>query len=181
MEKSNGSRVAYYGVMSALVFVFLAIETSVLGSLLPISPCYLSLPLAISLSLGKGKKQMFVGGLIFGVSSFILALIFPKFVIFLNPLISILPRVLFGIVAYFVSELFLSLTKKASLSYAVGGVFGAFTNTVLVVFALYIFKFQGLADALKLILSFNALIEIVSSAILTPVFTLTAKKIMKRN
>ena len=71
MEKSNAKKVAFYGVMSALTFVFLLIETFVFSAFLGnFTPAILTLPLAVALSLFNGKKGMFVGGTIFGCCSF---------------------------------------------------------------------------------------------------------------
>ena len=57
MEKISAKKIAYYGVISALMFVFLLIETYLLtiafGAL---TPAILTLPFAVALSLFLGKK-----------------------------------------------------------------------------------------------------------------------------
>jgi uncharacterized membrane protein len=100
MQKSNAKNVAFYGVMSGLMFVFLLIETYVFSAFFGnFTPAILTLPLAVSLSLFNGKKGFWVGGTIFGCCSFFLAICISN-VIFLNPLVSILPRIFIGVLAF---------------------------------------------------------------------------------
>lgn len=183
MNNSKAKTVAFLGVIGALIFVVLLVETQVFAVILPVSPCFLSLPLAISLSVYGDYKKMFVGGTVLGVCSFIMSLMFPQFIVFLNPLVSILPRTIFGIVAFAVYKLVSKITKngksnfiKETLPLGLSGIFGAITNTVLVVTALYIFKFTGIEDAIATVLSVNALIETVCSCLLVPVIVKTIKK-----
>ncbi len=178
--------IAFLGVMTALVYVVLYLETFVFSAILPISPCFLSLPLAISLSIFFNHKTMFIGGGILGCCSFILALIFPQFAVFLNPLISILPRLMIGVVAYFVMLFIKKLLKNAKsenlktiLPDCVAGIFGALTNTVLVVTMMFLFKFTGLEDAFATIISFNVLAELVCSAVFVPILARTIRKFLK--
>ncbi|MCQ2387624.1 MAG: ECF transporter S component [Clostridia bacterium] len=180
MNKS-AKTVAFLGVFGALIFVVLLLETQVFAAILPVSPCYLSLPLAISLCLYGDYKNMFIGGTILGLCSFIMSFMFPQFIMFANPLISVLPRLLLGIVAYFVCELAKIIFKKENkfcktVPYVLAGIFGAITNTVLVVSGLFIFGFTGIETALASIISFNALIEIVCSAILVPIIVFSIKR-----
>ncbi len=179
---TSAKRIAFFGVFGALIYVLLLLETQVLGTILPISPCFLSLPLAISLSVYGDYKNMFIGGTVLGVCSLLLSLIFPQFIVFLNPLISVLPRLILGIVAFGVCKLFKWIFKnsksnffKSVLPYSLSGMFGAITNTVLVVTMLFIFNFTGIEQAFQTIISFNALIEIISAIILVPVITKAIK------
>ncbi|HLR36316.1 MAG TPA: ECF transporter S component [Tissierellales bacterium] len=75
-------------------------------------------------------------GLIFGLFSMFQALTNPTPIsfVFLNPLVSILPRVLIGIVSYYVYKLFKTLGKKTSsiIIYAIWGGITAYLVKVLV-------------------------------------------------
>lgn len=182
MTTRNSYKIAFLGIVSALILVLLFLETQVL-SFLPVTPCYLSLPLAIGISIYSRKiKDFIVGGLIFGIISFILSFIFGQ-VWFSNPLISVLPRIIFGFTAGFTLLLLKKIFCKSKsffikdvLPYSFAGVIGAITNTVLVVSGFLIFGFQSLREALVTIISFNALIEIVCSCVFVPVISLTARK-----
>ena len=91
MKKDLAHRVAFIGVMAALIFVVLTIETYVFIGILGINPAFLSLPLAIALCLYGDWKEEFVGGTIFGVCAFIISFMV-AYVPMYNPLISVLPR-----------------------------------------------------------------------------------------
>lgn len=183
MYKTTAGKIAYLGVMSALILGLLLIETQVLSGLLPVTPCYLSLPIAVAISIFTGKKSyFFIGGTIFGVISFILSFIFGQ-VWFSNPLISVLPRVLFGVTAGFTFLGLKKLTAKSNNAFlrkvlpcSVAGIVGAITNTVLVVSGFFIFGWQDLQTAIVTILSFNALIEIVCCALIVPVIVAVSRK-----
>ena len=175
--------IAYTGVMTAFVFGLLLLETQVLNGILPVTPCYLSLPIAISLSVShKNVKNMFVGGAIFGICSFVMSFMFGQ-VWFSNPLISVLPRVLFGVTSTLTYIGVSKLTKNSKSKFvnrvlpaSISGMVGAMTNTVLVVLSFFIWGWQDLQQAITTIISFNALIEIVCSIFLVPVFVGVTRK-----
>lgn len=82
-------------------------------------------------------------GLIFGVFSMIQALVAPTspvYFVFLNPLVAVLPRVLIGLVAYFVFR----YTRSTILT----AVAGTLTNTVGVLFMIYALYAADFAKAI---------------------------------
>ena len=183
MEKSSKT-VAFIGIMGALVFVVLFLETYVFGVLIPIAPpCFLSISVAITISLFKGKKTMFIGGTILGICSLIIAFIIgnPAFIF---PWISVLPRVFIGVVAYYVSVLIRRFTfnsqkvfVKDYLPYVIGAVFGVITNTVLTLSSLLIFKFIGIETVVATFIAINFPLEVVLSAILVPILINAVNKV----
>lgn len=183
MNNSSSKKIALYGVVSALMFVFLLVETYVFTWLLgSFTPAILTLPFAVALSISSKKRGMISGGLIFGCCSFFLAVIIAN-PVFINPLVSILPRIFIGVVAYFVyllvSKLCTSSNKpfvKEVLPLSIAGAFGILTNTVLTIFMMWVFKATGLEAVLTVILSINFLAEIVGAIILVPVYS----KVLKR-
>ena len=187
MEKNFNTRtIALLGVLLALIFAFLAVEyfsfRVFFGNF---TPAALTIPLAISVALTGKKWRMFVGGTLLGVASFILAVIVAELV-FLNPLVSILPRVFIGIVAYYVCALFKKLCAKSEnkfvsrvLPYSVAGVFGTITNTALVISMTFVFNYASIAAVFTTVLLVNFLSEIVSSAILVPIFVKTINLVDK--
>ena len=179
MKQTTSKKIAYLGVASALMFVFLLIETYLLtiafGAL---TPAILTLPFAVALSLFLGKKGMFLGGTIFGCCSFFLAIAISN-PVFINPLISILPRVLIGVVAYFAYTLSLKLFKNEVVAYSVGGAFGILTNTVCTIFMLWVFDYSSLAAVFTTIMSINFVGELIGAIILVPVYAKILKKVNK--
>lgn len=185
MEKSQAKKIAYYGVMSALVFILLTLETFVFIYFIQPSPAFLTIPFAIALCLRGSKGDMFVGGTILGFCSFFLSFIV-GYAAFYNPLISILPRIMIGVVAVGVYRLFSLLFQNAKSSFikdvlplSFAGFFGVLTNTVLVLIMLFIFDFSGISAVFATIMSLNFTIEAISGIVLTPIFVLTIRKVSK--
>ena len=191
MKKDIAHRVAFLGVSSALIFVVLTLETYVFLGILGINPAFLSLPLAIALCLYGDWKEEFCGGTIFGVCSFIISFMVAYTPMY-NPLVSIIPRVLMGIGAYWVYHLvswvinvilnkreekghkLLSKKKnifwRETLPAAIGGIFGALINTVLVLSMLSVFGGDAFAVAFKVAIAFNSPIEMACCAVLVPIY-----------
>lgn len=179
MKQISAKKIAYFGVISALMFVFLLIETYLLtiafGAL---TPAILTLPFAVALSLFLGKKGMFIGGTIFGCCSFVLAICIAN-PVFINPLISILPRILIGVVAYLFYVLIKKLFKNEIVACSIGGVFGIVTNTVCTIFMLWVFNQSSLAAVFSTIMSINFIGELIGAIILVPVYVKILQKVNK--
>ena len=173
---SKSKMIALSGVMGALTFVVMFLETYVFTVLIPLAPpCFLSLSLAITLSLADDWKYMFIGGTAMGVCSLIIAFIIGN-PVFILPWISILPRVFIGVVAFGVKTLIEKLTKncpkkfiKFYLPAGVGAVFGVFTNTILVLSMMFICNFVGIEGIIATFMAINFPIEVVASAIIVPI------------
>ena len=183
MNSSKAKSVALIGVTFALVFTFLLIETYAFSAWFgAFTPAALTLPLAIAFAVTGKKYNAFIGGTLLGVASFLLA-VFIANPVFINPLISVLPRVFIGVVAFGVCALVKKFTDGSNnkflsgvLPYSLAGVFGVLTNTVLVLLMCYFFTWSELSAVLATILSVNFLAEIIASVILVPVFAQVIEK-----
>lgn len=189
---SKSRTVAFYGVAAALLFVLLMLETFVL-TLIPVfaqaSPAVLSLSMAFSLSMFGGKKSMFFGGTAVGVCSFIIAVMIGN-PIFINPVISVLPRVLCGLAAAGVYSLIFRLLKSRSgkeggekaekrataIASAAGAAVGVLLNTVSVLFTMFLFQQSTLEVIFATLISLNFIFEFVGAILLAPVFVPLLKK-----
>ncbi len=202
MKKDVAHRVAFIGVMSALIFVVLTLETYVFIGILGINPAFLSLPLAIALCMFGDWRDEFYGGTIFGVCAFIISFMV-GYVPMYNPLVSVLPRVLMGVGAYWIYHLFsfivnailngrekkgrklLSRKKniflRETLPAAFAGVCGALINTVLVLAMLSVFGGDAFGVAFKVAISFNSPIEMACCAVLVPVYVRVMKISLKES
>lgn len=202
MKKSKAHYIAFLGVMVAVIFVVLTLETYVFMGMLGINPAFLSLPLAIALCLFGRWKEEFVGGTIFGLCSMIIAVMvgYPAMI---NPLVSVLPRILMGVIAYWVYHLVsfifnkilnfreskgkLPLGKKANVMLretipaAIGGVFGALANTVFVLLMLWVFGGDAFAVAFSVAIVFNSPIEMACCAVLVPLYIRIMKIALKNS
>nr|WP_237268877.1 ECF transporter S component [Thermoanaerobacterium thermosaccharolyticum] len=105
-------------------------------------------------------------GLIFGISSFIRQ----NTPLFADPIIAILPRLLIGIVAYYV--------YKISKSAGIAAIAGTLTNTVGVLGLSVIKKYLTIQAALLIVLK-NTIFEVIVAVILTTVIVKSVKRYIK--
>lgn len=153
-----------------------------------------------------GPKQGAFLGFLFGFTSFLKNTIMPatlsafvfspvlaagmfgvKGVLF-STFICFVPRILVGIIPYFIYKGMKKFSKWKSLNFAVAGVIGAFTNTFLVMGSIYILykdayaAAQGIDPAMVLgviggIIGFNGVIEAVLSGVIVSAVGIVLNKI----
>ena len=122
-----------------------------------------------------GWKYGAVLGLVWGITCLIRAymtVIYLPFG-FGNPLVSVLPRVIVGIVAGLVAQGLRKTKIRTGVSLGIATAAGTLTNTFLVLTAVSIYGRSTIAAAIQLIIvtliSVNALIELIAAIILVPV------------
>ena len=179
MKKDAAHSVAFIGVMTALMAVVLTLETYVFIYFIKPSPAFLSIPLFIALSMYGDWKRSFIGGTIFGCCSFVLSFVV-GYVVFYNPLISILPRTITGVAGYFILH---GLTKvfkekKKDVIRAVAAALTVILHTVLVLGAMEIFATGGafFDTVWQTIIGVNFISEFLCAIFLTPVLVRVMKK-----
>lgn len=130
-------------------------------------------------------------GLIFGVTSLIKNLVSPTPIsfIFWNPLISVLPRILIGLLSYYFYFTISKFFKKEAISYFLTGIFGTFVNTFFVLGGAYALYAQALVEKLELpsgagafllgIATANGVPEMLISALITVSVVSATKKIRR--
>lgn len=102
--------------------------------------------------------------------------------------ICFVPRILVGVIPYFIYRLMKKISKWKSINFVVAGVIGAFTNTCLVMGSIYILykdayaQAQGIDPAAVLgviggIVGFNGVIEAVLSGIIVSAVGIVLSKI----
>lgn len=179
MKKDVAHTVAFIGVMTALTFVVLTLETYVFIYFIKPSPAFFSIPLFIALSTYGDWKRSFIGGTVFGACSFVLSFIV-GYEVFYNPLISILPRTLAGVGGYFILHGLTVLTKGQSKDFvrAITAGLTVILHTVLVLGAMNIFATGGafFYTVWQTIIGVNFIFELVCAIILVPVFIKVMKK-----
>lgn len=139
-----------------------------------------------------GPKIGLTVGTIWGSLSLLRAFMQPTpfNIVFLNPLVSVLPRLIVGWVS---AVLFLLLKDRLSkrLSYAITAGIGSLTNTVLVLGSIYLFASELYANALGIpetallgalgtIVITNGIIEVIASIIILPLIAIPLEKVLKR-
>jgi uncharacterized membrane protein len=165
-------KIAMTGVLSALVIV-LGLTGIGFIRIPPISVTVMHVPVIIGAIL-EGPIVGSVIGLLFGIFSLIQAAIAPGSPLdaaFLNPFISILPRIFIGVFAWLVYRAIAGRTKAGSedarshpiikiIAMVASATVGTLTNTVLVLSALGIFKYLSWS-AIPPIVLVNSPLEVV--------------------
>jgi len=176
--------------MLALTIVFVAITA------IPTASATMALLIfipTIVTSIVMGPKAGALMGFLAGATTMLRAIIAPLNpfdVLFINPLVSILPRIFVGVVPFLVYKLIKSLMKNKTgdkLAILLGGAFGAATNTALVMTMLYLVYAKKVVEMvgvgfkvfLVTIITTNAILEVTAAAILTVPAVLAYRKISK--
>lgn len=91
-------------------------------------------------------------GLIFGMTSLLKHLLTPQPIsfIFWNPLISVVPRILIGVLSYYFYRLFSGIVNKRRIAYFFTGLFGTFVNTFFVLGGAYVIYAKDLVEKFQL-------------------------------
>ena len=102
--------------------------------------------------------------------------------------ICFVPRILVGVLPYFIYKIMKKFSNKKSVNFAVAGVIGAFTNTILVMGSIYLLYKDAYAEAQGIdpsavlgviggVISFNGVIEAVLSGIIVSAIGVVLNKI----
>lgn len=194
MEK--GTQALKLGTRQITVIGMLSAITVVLGAtgygFVPLPICKATI-MHIPVIIGAIIEGPIVGmtiGLIFGVFSIIQNLMSPNLLsfAFLNPLVSVLPRVLIGLTAYYSYRF--TFGKNKILKIGIGAAIGSLTNTVGVlgmIYLIYALKYAAakgvtVAVAGKLIFGVaftNGIVEAMLAVIISIPVILAIKKMRK--
>ena len=140
-------------------------------------------------------------GLIFGLFSIYQNITAPTPMspFFYNPLISILPRVLIGVLSYYIYKIIRSKIKNIKLSIGIAAVCGSLVNTIGVLGGIYLIYFKDYANilvergtvtsgslnavttALLTVIGTNGLAEAILSAIIVTPIVIAIFKMQKKN
>ncbi|NMA66072.1 MAG: ECF transporter S component [Clostridiaceae bacterium] len=150
-RRMSTRKVAVTGILSAFSILLSLIPSLGYIPVPPLTITTMHIPVIIAGILEGPVVGGFVG-LIFGLSSmYTAATIFagmPTAFVFLNPLVSVLPRILIGIAAHYAFVGVDKLTRKKSIAIVTGSVAGTLTNTIGVLGMIYILYAQQYVDAI---------------------------------
>ncbi|MGL6106372.1 ECF transporter S component [Romboutsia sp.] len=144
----NVRRMAIIGVLSA-ISIMLSITPLGFIPIGPVNATIMHIPVIIGAIIEGPVVGMSIG-LIFGATSLIRALTMPTITsfAFINPMVSILPRVVIGLVAYYVYKISVKTTKNAFLSGWISGAIGSLVNTMGVLGMIYVLYGERYAKAM---------------------------------
>lgn len=139
-----------------------------------------------------GSKTGLIVGTSWGLLSMLRAYVQPTpfNIVFLNPLISVVPRMLVGWVS---GLLFQAIKNRLSerWSYTLTALVGTLMNTVLVLGGIYVFAAESYANALGVsqnallsalgaVVATNGVIEVIASMIILPLVSIPLSRALKR-
>ncbi len=197
MEKRLSSKTSSkFGTRQIVVIGMLSSISIVLGitglGFIPIPPVKATI-MHIPVIIGAVIEGPVVGamvGLIFGIFSIFQAISNPTpfSFIFMNPLVSVLPRVLIGIIAYYCYKIV--PVKNESIKSGIAGAIGTLVNTVGVLTMMYLLygarfaETMGIDTALagKTIIGIgiaNGIPEVIIATLITSAVVVAIKKIKK--
>lgn len=187
-NKLNAKKMAVIGMLSSISIV-LGITGLGFIPIPPVKATIMHIPVIIGAIL-EGPLAGCLIGLIFGSFSIIQLVMTgsPLVAIFINPLISVLPRVLIGFTSYYAYRYL--KTKKLSLKIGIGAAVGSLTNTFGVlgsIYMIYIDKYSSIfkistSAAKKTLLTvglINGIPEAILSVVISVPVILAIKKIHK--
>lgn len=179
---NRNRRIALTGAFSALVIVLGITKLGIIPIGATASITILQIPLILICMLAGLGEGIFIG-IVFGLMSLVQAAMSPSGVLdpmFVNPLCSVLPRVLTAVVAWSIWKLLnLIPIMPKTISAAITGFLATVAHTMLVIGCIYLFKGADVRAAMggmgyfALIgaLMFNAILEAVASTVIcTSVF-----------
>ncbi|CEI74225.1 MULTISPECIES: ECF transporter S component [Romboutsia] len=188
----NVRKMAIIGVLSAVSIMMSMIPGIGYIPIGPTNATIMHVPVIIG-SIIEGPIVGATVGFIFGLTSLIKALTQPTITsfAFINPLVSILPRVLIGILAYYIYEFAMKLTKKASISGLLAGGLGSIINTAGVLGMIYILygaRFAEVSGAsastagtfIFTLAATNGIPEAIIGALVVSPVIMALKKVIKR-
>ena len=188
MVKKNTFNIALFGLFTALIImmVFFGIGFISVGQ---IAITLLHIPIIIA-AIAIGTKEGVLVGLIVGVCCMIKAALRPETPtdpLFVNPIVSVLPRMLIGLFSGLVYRAFMSIVKNKeagvipAAACIVSAVVGTLTNTVFVLGALVLLYGDKIAVAKSQVISFviatiiatNGIFELITAVIVVPIIATT--------
>ncbi|CZQ98848.1 Uncharacterized membrane protein [Trichococcus flocculiformis] len=188
-QKNKTYRIAILGILSA----FIIIQTFVpfLGNIPipPLNPTIIHITVIVAAFVLSTKDGMLVG-LVWGLARMVKAYTLPAspldLLLWTNPIIAVVPRVMVGLVAGLVFHAFLK-RKQEKVGMVTAAVLGSLTNTVLVLGFIALFYGNEYATALNVdpsnllkvlagIVATNGLGEAVAAGLIAPFI---AKALMK--
>ena len=192
-QKNKTYRIAILGILSA----FIIVQTFVpfLGNIPipPLNPTIIHITVIVAAFVLSTKDGMLVG-LVWGLARMVKAYTLPAspldLLLWTNPVIAVVPRVMVGLVAGLVFHAFLK-RKQEKVGMVTAAVLGSLTNTVLVLGFIALFYGNEYATALNVdpsnllkvlagIVATNGIGEAVAAGLIAPVIATALMKVRRK-
>ena len=192
-SKNKTYRIAILGILTAIIIIQNFVPFLGNIPIPPLNPTIIQITVIVATFVLGTKEGLIVGG-VWGIVRLIKAYTLPAtpldFLLFTNPLISLVPRILIGLSAGLVYQAFRKRNKEKT-GMIVGAVAGSLTNTVLVlgfIALLYGSEYSAalevdpsnLMAALAVVVATNGVAEAIASAILAPIISRALLKVRRQ-
>ncbi len=177
-------------VFLAIILLMVFVPNLGFITLGPLSATIIHIPVLI-VAFAYGKKSALIAGTAFGVGSWYASLTRGGVadLVFQNPLVSVLPRILFALIAVYLFTVLKKQIKDERLSTAIAAGLSTLIHTLLVIGAIYLFAdfnslgftggFSGYLNIIKVIILTGGILEIILAAMLVPLATSAIKRVQK--
>lgn len=189
-RQNQTNRLAKLGIITAILLIQNFVP--LLGNIPipPLNPTIIHVTVIVA-TIVMGTKDGMIAGLIWGIIRFARALAMPATpldpLIWVNPLISILPRVLIGLTTGLLFTVLNKRFKSSKISIAISAFVGSMTNTIFVMFFIYLFfnanigrlmniDMSNIAYGLMIIIVTSGIPEAIVASILTPLIVKPLQK-----
>ena len=189
-QRESIQRITRLGIMIAVIFLMTFVPNIgyIQTGLLSITTIHI--PVIVGSAI-LGPVGGLVLGATWGITSFLKVLSMPGTVetaIFLNPMVSIFPRILVGLIISYSTIGLGKLIKNRDIKYALVAAIATLSNTVLVLSSMFIFAQGGVLSfnqafsvILTVIISTNGLFELISAIILVPIIIRAVSKVIPQS
>ncbi|WP_423189248.1 ECF transporter S component [Alkalibacterium sp. f15] len=191
-KRSNPHRIALLGILTAIILIQNFVPFLGNIPIPPLNPTIIHITVIVATLTMSTKDGMIIGG-IWGITRMVRAYTMPAtpldLMLWTNPMIALVPRILIGLFTGWSYALFKRLFSKSDkLAIASASVVGSFTNTIFVLLFIYLFfgepyaqaidvDISNLAGALGIIVATNGVAEAIAAAIIVPLITVPLRKI----
>mgnify|MGYP005751933095 FL=1 len=189
-KKTSTRKLTVTGMMIAITMILAYTPLGIIP-LQPVSATITHIP-TIIIALLEGPIVGAIIGAAFGIVSLIKALTQPAGILgpyFINPLVSILPRVLIGIIAGYSYKGFLNVIKNGTLCAVLASALGSLTNTLGAMGMIYVLYLSDMTQKLGTaagpviwgIITTYGIVEMLAAAVICTTVVLALKKAVYRS
>lgn len=183
-NKNKTYRIAILGILSAIIIIQNFVPFLGNIPIPPLNPTIIQITVIVAAFVLGIKDGMIVGG-IWGIVRMIKAYTLPTspldLLLFTNPLISLIPRILIGLTAGWVFQMFYKRGQEKR-GMVIGAIVGSLTNTILVLGFIALLYGQQYSEALGIssanlmgalatVVATNGIAEAIASAIIAPIIS----------
>lgn len=190
MKKNNTYRLNLLAVFTAIIILQTSIPILGLIPIGPLSITIIPVTIAIVAIVMSPMDGAIIGG-VWGLITFIRAYVWPTSpmatIVFVNPLVSVFPRIMVGVVAGIVYQQLKHRIKSSNITISLAAIAGSLTNTILVLGLIYLLyrgnapqlyaiNVKNLLPYLLGVIGTNGVPEAIFAGIVTPII---AKPLLK--